>query len=772
MAATTAFKVQCPSCEATVTVRDPGLVGKKVDCPKCKYRFVVEDPSEAPAAGPKKSAGKGGAGVEKKKAKKAAGDSEKAAAKGSNKTLLLGAVLGVLAIGVLVFGYFDGWLGGEDEKPPAKSSSGTPQPGPDGPTAGPKGDPAGTPAGKDGPQVPSSRLERSLDNMLPNDAQWTLDIDMTALVGTPLAGPFVDSAGEFAKMAKNSLGVALTDLDRVVSSGGNDGQWTLSFIRTKKPLTINALKAAARDGHGRPRHSGQGARTCSSSATTGCSTRSATTSPRSSKDLGYALTAPADPAGHKLALCLLDETTLGRRRLSADAAAARHEFEAGISVEVARRDPAPRDDPGAPTGQPRRHAGADDSAGPPAIKPPPTAGCHAGSDDAARTASHRAANSSRRHAGSDDPAWTAGHRAADCSRRIAGCSGGRRASGRSAPVPAPRRPRPTSPTPTFRTVDPALKRMMNALTPELKKPLMVLAIKGPAGTFVKLTKLVMPKGSALVRIVGGGGVLPAFPEKIGGGSNQVVGIALNAFNGQKFGLNISVEADQESDAQKIAEAINVLLPLAATQLSKEAETQVGAGGPATGGRAGRHGDARNARRQAGLARRHARLARRHAGLARWAGQSDHSGRSRRLPMPGLPTPGSPGGFRCLGCPCPAVRACRGPTDQAITLPKSPNCSKAGRASRCPEPGMPGGPGAMPGGPGMPGIPGGPGMPGGPGGSPMPGSPGGYPGMPGGPGMPGSPGGYPGMPGGPGSTPGTPGANPPTSTITLTAPTDS
>ena len=41
-----AFKMKCPSCEASVTIRDPALAGKKVDCPKCKFRFVVEAPAE------------------------------------------------------------------------------------------------------------------------------------------------------------------------------------------------------------------------------------------------------------------------------------------------------------------------------------------------------------------------------------------------------------------------------------------------------------------------------------------------------------------------------------------------------------------------------------------------------------------------------------------------------------------------------------------------------------------------------------------------------
>src|SRR5580692_7001173 len=48
MASSTSFKQQCPSCEAMVPIRDPGLIGRKIDCPKCKYRFVVEEPAEEP----------------------------------------------------------------------------------------------------------------------------------------------------------------------------------------------------------------------------------------------------------------------------------------------------------------------------------------------------------------------------------------------------------------------------------------------------------------------------------------------------------------------------------------------------------------------------------------------------------------------------------------------------------------------------------------------------------------------------------------------------
>ena len=33
MATGTSFKQVCPSCEAMVPIRDPGLVGRKIDCP-------------------------------------------------------------------------------------------------------------------------------------------------------------------------------------------------------------------------------------------------------------------------------------------------------------------------------------------------------------------------------------------------------------------------------------------------------------------------------------------------------------------------------------------------------------------------------------------------------------------------------------------------------------------------------------------------------------------------------------------------------------------
>src|SRR5262245_578256 len=119
MATGTSFKQQCPSCEAMVPIRDPGLVGRKIDCPKCKYRFVVqahddEDEDATPVKTGKagdskvttKPAAKGGPGKPGKKGEgSAARPALKKKAGGSSKVLVLGiglAVVAVLAIVVCV----------------------------------------------------------------------------------------------------------------------------------------------------------------------------------------------------------------------------------------------------------------------------------------------------------------------------------------------------------------------------------------------------------------------------------------------------------------------------------------------------------------------------------------------------------------------------------------------------------------------------------------------------------------------------------------------
>ena len=93
----TAFKQECPSCEAQVTIRDASLVGKKVKCPTCKYAFVIVAPKAAPADA-EKPAGKKPAA--KPDAKKSAAPTTATAP--SRKKLFMGLGLGAVGLAVLV----------------------------------------------------------------------------------------------------------------------------------------------------------------------------------------------------------------------------------------------------------------------------------------------------------------------------------------------------------------------------------------------------------------------------------------------------------------------------------------------------------------------------------------------------------------------------------------------------------------------------------------------------------------------------------------------
>src|SRR5260370_13322868 len=115
MATSTSFKQQCPSCEAMVPIRDPGLVGRKIDCPKCKYRFVVQEPAgevdedDKPSKKAKPGDSKGGAkpsakGPSKGGPKRPDDEEERPGKKqgGSGKVLILGIGLAATALAAVV----------------------------------------------------------------------------------------------------------------------------------------------------------------------------------------------------------------------------------------------------------------------------------------------------------------------------------------------------------------------------------------------------------------------------------------------------------------------------------------------------------------------------------------------------------------------------------------------------------------------------------------------------------------------------------------------
>jgi hypothetical protein len=275
MAAASAFKIKCPSCEAMVMIRDSNLIGKKVDCPKCKFRFVIEAPAESSeadvAADSAKQNSVGTAAKEKTKAGDAAskagmkkmppkpaeteGEGEKKTAKSkSTMTLIVGGGIGVLAILVLVvyFMFFG------DDSPTPKPAGGT-----KGITAG-KTNPeqkknletvkAGDPkAGKTDPGQPAKVtpvIEQPVDpvtaditNLLPEDSQLVMRVDGKQFLDTPIGGVFFDDASESAPAFQRWMGFGGGDVERFACAVTQEGAF-FGVVRLNKNLKLDELKLA------------------------------------------------------------------------------------------------------------------------------------------------------------------------------------------------------------------------------------------------------------------------------------------------------------------------------------------------------------------------------------------------------------------------------------------------------------------------------------------------------------------------------------------------
>ena len=253
MAATTGFKVQCPSCEASVTIKNASLIGKKVDCPKCKYRFVVEAPEDEEAVGGQ--ARKGGQAGGTAVAKKAPGKSRSRRRRGpegkkkSNTILFVGIGIVVLTISVVAAAFFGGLFDGEEQK----TSNNNPAPKTKGTSGGGTSDGGGGGGNTDGdgntsPVAKSNSgggpgIGRDVTNLLPNDTQWVLDVNVVAMLGAAGAALF-DSAKGTGALVRDYLGLSHGEIDRVVASGGGDGAWTFSLVRARNSFNLDAIKQA------------------------------------------------------------------------------------------------------------------------------------------------------------------------------------------------------------------------------------------------------------------------------------------------------------------------------------------------------------------------------------------------------------------------------------------------------------------------------------------------------------------------------------------------
>jgi hypothetical protein len=243
MAANTTFKIQCPSCEAMVPIRDPNLVGKKIDCPKCKYRFVVEEPDgddEDRAA----------RGAVRAKAKK----------KGSNNVLILGSVLGGIAIIVLgVVAYL--LLAGDTS--PAKTAGNPP---PVASTSSPTTTPVVTPAAAVNPTTdatapapapappaptPAAALEPGrqepvpeISNILPADTQSVISINMDRLRTSTLGQQAFDSPIGFRPDTfKLGFGLGVEEIVSFIHAESMDQHWTFNVLKTHQPVTLAQFQA-------------------------------------------------------------------------------------------------------------------------------------------------------------------------------------------------------------------------------------------------------------------------------------------------------------------------------------------------------------------------------------------------------------------------------------------------------------------------------------------------------------------------------------------------
>ncbi len=301
MAAASSFKQQCPSCEAMVPIRDPGLVGRKIDCPKCKYRFVVEAPEEdeteaaeaaetKPAAKGKGPNGKAGAnGVKKapsKKGKSAAaadleGDDEAAKPKkkkkeGSSTLLIVGGGLAVVAIIALGVGAYFLFRGDSKPKTASNSSSSSSSPSSTGASSGPPAGMMGGPMRPGGPMGPGgapqggqpaaanngkpetkgespkadSRVVADITNLLPNDTEFVISMPLERLLGTvfrqvSLAPP--GPPGAFNPEAfQHTFGFSIDDVSRIVLAGNETNHWRFAVMRTAKPVKKESLVANLR----------------------------------------------------------------------------------------------------------------------------------------------------------------------------------------------------------------------------------------------------------------------------------------------------------------------------------------------------------------------------------------------------------------------------------------------------------------------------------------------------------------------------------------------
>jgi hypothetical protein len=256
MATTSSFKQQCPSCEAMVPIRDPGLVGKKIDCPKCKYRFVVEEPlpeddeaGDDGAAEGKKT--KSTAVTDKKGKPRRLRDDEippdedeesKGKSKAPNpKVLYIGIGLGVVALVALIGGGI--LLFGGGSKPAAGGGGGG--------GAGPaKANTAPVVVVGQPTQAAPVEVEAPIDditNLLPNETAVLVGIDPDKVINSSVKRSMLEIPGAFTDATfKRTFDFNLENVKRLLTAvlpgEKPDEAAFFSVMQTAKPFNQDYLK--------------------------------------------------------------------------------------------------------------------------------------------------------------------------------------------------------------------------------------------------------------------------------------------------------------------------------------------------------------------------------------------------------------------------------------------------------------------------------------------------------------------------------------------------
>lgn len=263
MATSSSFKVQCPSCEAMVPIKDPGFIGRKIDCPKCKYRFVVEDPGEPEAevgdeeeAPVKKGAADGkGTAVKAKAGPRRRRDTDeededdrprarpRAASRddgGGAGKLLIGG--GIAAVGAILIGVVIYFLMANEEPEPVAS---TPPPR----AARPDADAEKPPEDGEKKDAPAAGSAISGDvtytNLLPNDTEQVVNVMVKELLKTEYGKAIFGGKGMLHKETlERQTGIPVDNIERMVLGRNFTQNWSFNIIRTSAPVKLDDLRKA------------------------------------------------------------------------------------------------------------------------------------------------------------------------------------------------------------------------------------------------------------------------------------------------------------------------------------------------------------------------------------------------------------------------------------------------------------------------------------------------------------------------------------------------